>query len=419
MRRLRRAFPLALAACLFASAAVAQPSPPPTPETFTPAIEEVPVAIVRLIADHGRSFQTHDADLLRGTVRAGAFARRTSASLANAANVPFAHFSLRPTTRYSGDLASARVRRRYPGQQVRAYHVLQDVMLRGIETRPFNDESVFTVVRERPIDGDPYEGWRIASTSDLEPLGFYSAYELWDAAPVVVRTSPRFMLLTHADVQSLADDVLRDAEAAYAEARKAWPAPTDERFAIIMPSTTEELRNVLRATIDLSKFVAFVGAGVIREGGWRFGAGRMFVHLSHFRRYGPNSRRSILTHELIHAVSRPAAGPFIPVWVEEGMAEALSGGDPSRAGDAIVTFPTDDLFVAGSVGEIVQNYARAQVAIQTLIDRVGRPGLLRFYRALGRPRDVPGTDDYWVRRAATAAGWSYDAWQDAWRKRLG
>lgn len=388
-----------------------------------PRIEDVPSGVSILLGDYGRSFQTRDRSLLERTLAAGAFAEAKLTSLANAAEVPFGRFDVRVSTQFSGDLASPRVRREYPDLEVATYHVLVETAFDIEETADLSD-GAFTFVRERPEPGDPYEGWRLASDDDLEILGFHSPYTLWDAGPVETLRSDHFLLLTHPDVTEEMRPVLAVAERAYAKATSFWPIPTDDRYAILVPTTTAELDRMIRATVDLSKFVAFVGAGVDREQGWEPGGPRLYVHLSHLRNYGAAAQTEIIAHELVHAVTRPVSGPHIPVWVEEGLANigGGSGGRPSRAseGPAPGEFPSDELFITGPVRDIQRRYDQAQVAIQVLIDEKGMDGVARFYEELGKARVAAGTHTYHVERAVKKAlDWSVEEWVAAWRKRLG
>lgn len=396
----------------------------PTPQTgAAPAIEEVADGIVRLLDDYGRAFGTHDRGLLERTLSRGAFADAELRALADAADVPFRRFDVRPTTQFSGDLASPRIRRRYPDLDVATYHVLVETAFDVEETADLAD-GAFTFVREAPQPSDPYDGWRFASNADMEMLGFYSPRFLWNESKVAAVRSEHFLLLTHPDVAAEMRPVLGVAERAYAKATGFWPLPTDDRYAIIVPTTTAELDRLIRPTVDLSKFVAFVGAGVDREEGWEPAAPRLYVHLDHLRNYNADAQVEIFAHELVHAVTRPVSGPHIPVWVEEGIANVGggTGGRPSRAreGPAPDEFPTNELFVIGPVRDIQRRYDQAQVAIAELIEEKGRDGMARFYSELGAARVAAGTETYHVERAVTESlGWTVDEWVAAWRKRLG
>jgi hypothetical protein len=272
--------------------------------------------------------------------------------------------------------------------------------------------------------GGAYGGWRLASKKDLDVVGFFSPYHLWDEAEVTSVASKRFLLLTHPDVVDVMRPVLQIAERAYDRVAQFWPRQLRDRYVIIAPSTTAELGRIMHETVDLEKFVAFVSAGAERADGWEPTDPRVFVHISHLRRYSPAAQTEIVAHELIHAVTRETSGPNVPTWVEEGLANlgGGTGGRPSRAsaGGLPDEFPSQDRFTTGPVGGIQSVYDQSQVAIATLRDRFGRDGLAKFYEELGSRRVAVGTEDHHVRDAVKeSVGWTYEQWLTEWRKRLG
>src|SRR5439155_17058820 len=80
-------------------------------------------------------------------------------------------------------------------------------------------------------------------------------------------------------------------------------------------------------TADPNKFVAFVASNTDREHGFTYTGPRMFVHISHLLGYAQSAQIQVLSHELIHAVTRNDSGPNIPTWIEEGLAQV--GGQAS------------------------------------------------------------------------------------------
>jgi hypothetical protein len=402
---------LALACILAAPHAPAQTKEPPS-------IEDVPTEIAHLLGDYGRAYRTHDEALLRA-VTAGDLAATEVRALQHVKSVVFSRFDVETVTQFSGNLASPRIKERYTGDGVATYQVVERSQI-GAETGIYEDDGAFTFVRDGARSG--YGGWRIVSKSDLDVLGFFSPYHVWDTGDVAVLESRRFVLLTHPETADVMRPVLEIAEKAYDRAAAFWPGPQEDRYVIIAPSTTAELGRIMHETVDLEKFVAFVAAGADRTTGWEPTGPRMFVHMSHLRSYGAAAQTEIVAHELIHAITRKASGPNTPTWVEEGLAN-LGGGSGragSHPGPALDTFPSNDRFVTGPVAQIQSVYDQAQAAIETLVDEKGQQELAEFYAELGSRRVVPGTDDYHVRDAiAKSSGWSFDAWVDAWRKRLG
>ena len=406
--------------CLSVLAFLLPASTAPARQAQAPSIEDVPAPIVDLLRDYAHAFKDHDAELLNATV-GPQLIERERAALANAQRVPFTSFEITPLTQYSGDLASERVKARYPGEQIATYHVVEETRI-GSETDTYEEDGAFTFLREEDRDG--YDGWRLVSKSDIDVLGFFSPVHLWDEDEVSVVNSRRFILLTHPSTVDVLRPVLDVAEEAYDRMAAFWPGEQNHRYVIIAPSTTAELGRILHETVDLGKFVAFVAAGADRSSGWEPTGPRMFVHLSHLTNYGKDGQLEIIAHELIHAVTREVSGPQIPTWVEEGLANfgGGEGGRPSRAslGPTPDTFPSNDRFVTGPVQGIQAVYDQAQVAIETLDAAKGRNEVAEFYTELGSRRVVAGTHEYHVRDSiARSAGWSMEAWVDAWRKRLG
>lgn len=386
----------------------------------TPQIETVPSGITQLLSDYGHAWVTKDDKLLAQTVTGHLILTETRV-LDNTGEIRFTTFSVRALTQFSGNLAYERIRAEYRGTEVKTYQIVEDTTV-GAESRPYEETGAFTFAKEK---SGPYDGWRIISENDLDVLGFFSPHNLWDESTVAVLQSPHFVLLTHPQVTQQVRPWLAVAEKAYARASSFWPGTMEKHIVLEVPGTTDELQRITHDTADLSKFVAFVASDVSREHGYTPTGPRMFVHVSHLLKYPESAQLPILAHELIHVLTREASGPNVPTFVEEGLANV--GGQASdlfaaqhSIGAKPTTFPTSERFVTGSVTDIQAAYGQAQLAIQVLIDRFGRDGMIRFYRALGAQRIVPGTEQYQVRKALRdSLHWSYDDWVAAWRKRLG
>lgn len=390
-------------------------------QTPTPEIEAVPSGITQLLTDYGRAWVKKDDALLAQTVYGGLITNETRA-LDNSREIDFRTFRVRALTQYSGNLAYERIRALYPKLDVRTYQVVEDTAV-GAESKAYEETGAFTFVRE-PSVGNAYDGWRLVSKSDLDILGFFSPHNLWDEAPVSVVTSQHFLLLTHPDITQQVRPWLNIAEKSYARASSFWPGSSEKYIVMEVPSTTQELQRITHDTADLSKFVAFVSAGVNREHGYAATGPRMFVHVSHLLKYPESAQVPILAHELIHALTRDVSGPNTPTWIEEGLANVGGGASDlfARAHNGALpsAFPSAERFVTGDVTAIQGAYAQSQVAIQVLIDKFGRDAMERFYKTLGAERIVVGTEQYHVRKALQdSLHWSYDEWIAAWRKRLG
>jgi hypothetical protein len=399
---------------------IALPARAQTNALDVPEIEDVPASIDQLLDDYSRSWVLKDAALLGGTLDDGIAAAEKKA-FANANDIPFETFEIRPLTQYSGDLASPRIRALYKGREVATYHVVERSRI-GNETGTYESDGAFTFTRTSR--GGAYDGWRLTSKDDLDALGFFSPYHLWDEAKVTLLSSEHFTLLTHPGSVKAIRPSLAAAEKAYAHDDGFWPGPPlRDKYVMIVPSTTEELGRIMHETVDLGKFVAFVSGGADKSRGWVPTGPRVFVHLSHLTRYQEVSQVEILAHELIHAITRQVSGPKVPTWIEEGIANlgGGNGGRPVRATDGPTPdeFPTEERFVTGSLSSIQIAYDQGQVAVEVLDAEFGREGLVKFYKTLGAKRVVPGTEEYWVRRAVDeSTDWTYADWVAAWRERL-
>ena len=119
---------------------------------------------------------------------------------------------------------------------------------------------------------------------------------------------------------------------------------------------------------------------------------------------GLTGRRAILTHETVHVATGSAGSNAIPLWFEEGFADAVGFGTvdigPARgAVDALqgvesgglpTTLPTDEDF-AFTNPEVGANYGVAWIACRAIAERYGLPALVSVYRAAlagdGQPQD--------------------------------
>jgi hypothetical protein len=192
---------------------------------------------------------------------------------------------------------------------------------------------------------------------------------------------------------------------------------------IFVPSSSEELVRLLGAPIDVSNFVAFASATIDRSSGWDLTGVRVLLNPPNFLSYSAEGRRSIFTHELLHVATRGAAGPFIPAFLEEGLAQLAEVAGSSQlarlaVGSARIEarVPEDEEFSSGDAQEIGAAYRRSLSSILYLRDRFGVEGLNRFYQRYGAVRVEPGTAEYHLERALTEAlGLTRAQFEEGWR----
>jgi hypothetical protein len=304
-------------------------------------------------------------------------------------SLPLASYSLQARTADSGDLGPA-VAGKYAGAPVLLPETRQRMRFQNFDATDDVASLWLTFVQRAG-------SWYVAADRDLEPLGLDTARGLWDFGPVQAQPSAHFLVLSHPDQAARAAALSGIAEEAIAALAERWTQPWPGQIPLILPGSVDELQQLLQATVDLTKFVAFVAYGSVRDDGWTPTAPRIYIQDRNLSRYGHSFQVDTLTHELDHAAVAPLAGPFIPSWVHEGVADWVATGrrlNEPRPAKADPTMPRDYQFATGSQDDIVKAYAESRSAIGVLARAKGVDAPGEFIRALGDVKVAPGSVDY-------------------------
>jgi hypothetical protein len=136
------------------------------------------------------------------------------------------------------------------------------------------------------------------------------------------------------------------------------------------------------------------------------GRPRVLVNTQVFRGLSTTGRQVVLRHELTHVASGPLTAADTPLWLVEGLAEAVGyaqSGVPVRSAASELSaelaegrwpseLPTDAAF-AGGGDQLTVTYQQAWLACRLVVSEVGMPGLVRLYRLAADPRaGVPGPE---------------------------
>jgi hypothetical protein len=104
------------------------------------------------------------------------------------------------------------------------------------------------------------------------------------------------------------------------------------------------------------------------------------------RAYGRDAEGTLL-HEMLHVLVEDEAGAKAPLWLREGLVEALAGeagaGSPTTSVDAIES----GLLHAGSRSEGARAHFAAGARVRGLIERYGLPAV-RGWLSSGMPAGV-------------------------------
>jgi hypothetical protein len=259
--------------------------------------------------------------------------------------------------------------------------------------------------------------WRIASDTDLEDLGLPSTRNLWDFGPVALRRSPHFTLVHDPADRSRAEALLKLADQGLARLASTFERPLPEQVVVILPHSLDQLREMLQATFDVTNFVAFASVGIDRDHGWEPTAARVYVQDANLANNPRTFQLETLHHELIHVAAFPLAGPYVPAWVHEGVADWMSTGrsGPTRVEGTDGKLPDDYEFTTGGGGSILRAYQESTSAMAFLAKAKGRRTPLDLLEEAGRNRVAVGSIQYHTDQAMrTVYGLGLDEFERTW-----
>jgi hypothetical protein len=320
-----------------------------------------------------------------------------------------------------GDLVRPSDEKRYPGAESVSIPLTQErYRLKAFDEAEAVEDVYFTFVKR---DGE----WLIAGDDDLDDIGLMSVRHPWDLGPLVATRSEHFLALGPAcdnDGAYCADqDLLARAEDALDRLTPTWTVPWNDQVILVVPPSGEALARMLQASFDPNDFVAFAYA-TVDPADLSYTGDRIIVNPAVMAGRPSNDVLRILAHELLHVATRDVAGAFIPLFIDEGLAEYVGyGGAPGLAYfNAVVAaglfdekLPEDFEFSTGSADDIYLSYQEAQSAVRFFIDRWGFARFTKFYRRLGRVRVAPGLASWHADRALERTiGMELRGFEKAW-----
>ncbi|HWC13048.1 MAG TPA: hypothetical protein VG929_00460 [Actinomycetota bacterium] len=371
----------------------------------TPVAAGERAAIQELLDRRAEAVLSRDRAAFAATIDPGAtaFRRDQLRMFDRARSIRFATYDLTADwTRY-GNLARPADGKKYADADAIAIPLTQErYRVRSFDPAPAVEDVYFTFVRR--------EGrWYIGGDSDLEDIGLFSVRHPWDFARLSKATSESFMALrpqcsSDCGVQS---ELLDLAESSLKRLDAAWPVEWSRKVILVVPPSDAALARMLQASFDPSRFVAFAYA-TIDPDDLSYAGNRILVNPPVIAGRPREEVIRILTHELLHVATRELAGPFIPLFIDEGIAEFVGyGGVPGLAYlDAIVgsgafdhKLPQDFSFSSGSGNDIYLSYQEGQSAVRYFIDTWGMKRFVSFYKRLGRARVTAGLAGWHLERA--------------------
>lgn len=349
---------------------------------------------------------------------AEAFRARQEEFFDRVTDLPLASYRLVAAWHRSGDLVRESDRRKYRDAEDVAIPLTEErYRLRGFDRADAVEDLFMTFVKIE-------DRWFVANDTDTEDLAIYSGRHLWDFGPVTQTERGRFLQLSHpGDVTS--HDFIGLAEQASDRVARFWSPRWPRDMVLLLPSDAAELSRLLQATFELDDFVAFAYSSVDVSKGIDYTGHRIYLNPGAFAGRSDEQVVGILAHEMLHVATRYVSGPFVPIFVEEGIADFVGNeGDVSSlaffesevaAGNFDGAIPEDFEFTVGSGTDIFRSYQESQSAVRFIIERWGLRAFTRFYRDLGARKVVPGTANFHLSRALQkVTGLALDDFEREW-----
>jgi hypothetical protein len=226
--------------------------------------------------------------------------------------------------------------------------------------------------------------------------------------------------------------VRRDVAAALAPVAAVVPGAWTQRVDVTLVGSDDRLRAEAgwratdggpAGTVAAVAVLPIGGAGPAATGADP--GGRLVVDLAVYQRLTTAGRRIVLRHELTHLATAADTPAGMPVWLVEGFAEEVGhegvvacsagfgpvpGGPGCPAGSAAAALPVaaaagelaaevragavpaglpGDAAFDGADGRLAQTYQESWLACRLLAQRLGLPGLARYYRDVARRLGTP------------------------------
>ncbi|HMC05411.1 MAG TPA: hypothetical protein VKJ83_08050, partial [Actinomycetota bacterium] len=259
--------------------------------------------------------------------------------------------------------------------------------------------------------------WRIVSDGDVEDVGLPSARNLWDYGPVTRERTSHFTVFHDPADRKRAQTLAALCEQAYARLTTTFGRPVPAQIVVVLPHNLDQLKEILQATFDLSNFVAFASASVDRDVDWQSTAPRVYVQDANLSQSRRDYQLQTFHHEFTHVAAFPLAGPFVPSWIHEGLADWTAQGQPKPApvGGSDGILPHDWEFTTGGGDAIVRAYDESSSAMAFLAARKAGSAPLDLLAKVGEARAAPGTSEYQVDQALRAIyGTGFAQFQKDW-----
>jgi hypothetical protein len=288
-----------------ATKTVSETKKPPTPAKKPPTDTE---QLAELLSARAKALELGDPEDFVETAT-GSQAAKDERAAAAAKALPLGSVELEAKgTEVEGDRATMRVEMSYT----------------------FDDIDTWYFKTSRMTAQKTPEGWRI---SDDRPSA--GTLAPWEYKTYKARTSRHFLTLAPKSLK--VGSLMTDLEKGYARMKRGLPgvkAPDRVLVIVARDSTdtkalTKDLKTLTALTAVAENQLSVKGPARRIDEIW---GQRVFVMWRSYGNRSTNERRTVVTHELVHAALASRTSARTPPWLSEGIAMYISGDN--RAGDA-------------------------------------------------------------------------------------
>jgi len=163
--------------------------------------------------------------------------------------------------------------------------------------------------------------WRLVSDTAVADYGRITWRGPWDFGPVVARSVARGVVLGHPEHTDDVDTLAADVDSAVRDVTDFWGPQWQQRIAVFLPDTQEELKALVGADFSGGEIAAVAIADDVDRGQRTARGQRVVFNPATVGQLTAVSRRVVLRHELTHIAARPVTAPEAPVWLAEGFAD--------------------------------------------------------------------------------------------------
>ncbi len=266
-------------------------------------------------------------------------------------------------------------------------HVTLVYALRGVDPLPTRHDQ-YLVFTERA--GHTY----LAGDDALIGETITSWVGPWRYGPLVAVPGARSLVLGPPGDDPALQRLASELDAGIASVSSVWGTGWSQRVAAVVAPDAATY-SALTGAAARETSAAAVTDGIDSGTGRAYGQ-RLVINPAPFAALSPLGRRIVLTHEITHLATAAVTPDITPRWLAEGFAEYVANlhtGQPvtTAAGElrselargrVPSALPPDSAFSAsGTV--LAAQYEQAWLACRSIAARVGRAGLVHFYRAVG------------------------------------